>query len=104
MSSLCGGFSEALAQARRDQKPVMALRLDSAGELDDVVVEAVDVHAEMMSHDGCWMGCTFANGERVTFYFRARCRPTRLEFTVGEKPDDWIDYDDLHYDHADGHA
>ncbi len=81
-----------LAAERAVRKPVMALRYDSHG-LDDVVVKDVETfRAEMMDDDDLWLCCYFRNGERVTFSAFARKRGC-LEFSVGEMPDDWEDFD-----------
>ena len=86
-------FEAALAQARKDRIPVMALREDSTG-LDDVVVETPRMfRAEMMSDKNLWLCCYFDNGERVTFSVYSRRGP--LEFTLGETPAEWRDWDKL---------
>jgi hypothetical protein len=85
-----------LAQARRDEIPVMALRHDSDG-LDDVVVETPRMfRAEMMSDDHLWMACYFGeNHERVTFCVTAvrDGRKAKLQFSVTEEPAEWRDWD-----------
>lgn len=84
-------FESALAQARKERIPVMALRHDSQG-LDDVVVETPKMfRAEMMSDRNLWMCCYFDNDERVTF--SVYVRKGRLEFSVTEKPAEWSDWD-----------
>lgn len=89
-------FEAALDQARRDQKPVMALRREPDDTLDDVVVQHPNMfRAEMMSEASLWMACYFANGDEVTFNVRAECRPRRLVFESGELPGEWLDWDEL---------
>jgi hypothetical protein len=75
--------------------PEMALRRHDNGTLDDVVVENVTMfHAEQLDSGLLWLCCYLPGGERVTFDVRARCRPRRLEYEVGEMPNDWVDIDE----------
>ena len=69
----------------------IALRDDSHGDLDDVVVNRVEMfRAEMMSDTELWMCCYFpGSDERLTFNVRATRRKGRklaLEFTAVETP------------------
>jgi hypothetical protein len=76
----------------------MALRPDSEDPdlMDDIVVERPAMfRAEAMSDDLWWLACYFDNGERVTFHVRALARPQRIEFSVGETPPEWLDWDEL---------
>lgn len=94
-------FQAALAQARKDRIPVMALRHDSEG-LDDVVVETPRMfRAEMMSDAHLWMCCYFGdNHERVTFAVTAvkEGRKAKLLFSVTEEPSEWLDWDKMRAD------
>lgn len=91
-------FSAALEQARAERVPVIALRPDDRfpDEMDDIVVLNCNVHLEAMSDKTWWMGCDFANGERITFHFGIAKKPARLFVSVGEMPDEWRDWDDLY--------
>ena len=65
--------------------PVMALRKDASGALDDVVAEDVTrFRAEIMDGRSLWMACYFANGERVAFWVTANL--SRLTFSATEIP------------------
>lgn len=92
-------FEQALARARLEKIPVMALRHDAQG-LDDVVVETPKMfRAEMMDDCSLWMACYFANGELVTFWVTAvrekpRGKPI-LQFSVTEHPPEWWDWDEM---------
>jgi hypothetical protein len=90
-------FSAMLEQARAERVPVMALRPhhEFADEMDDIVVKNCDVHLEAMSDKSWWMGCSFPNGERVTFNFGIGKKPARLWVSVGEMPAEWRDWDEL---------
>lgn len=78
----------------------IALRPDSEGALDDVVVNDVSMfRAEMMDDKTLWMCCYFpGSDERLTFWVRATKRKgqkLRLEFNFTETPHgDGFTYED----------
>jgi hypothetical protein len=75
-------------------EPVLALRNDDDGKLDDVVVKgAKSFRAEMMDDKTLWMACYFddAGTERVTFYVHVV--RGKLEFGVTETPSRYTDFD-----------
>jgi hypothetical protein len=93
-------FADALAKARADRIPVMALRPDHQfpDELDDVVVEHVEtLHFEAMSDDQWWMAATFANGEQAVFWFTIASKPKRIAVTCTDQPSEWRDWDELRH-------
>src|SRR5690606_14213561 len=68
----------------------VALRNDSRGDLDDVVVRPVTTfRAEFMSDDYLWLACYLPDGERITFNVHGE----GLEMSVGEMPEEWTDFD-----------
>lgn len=86
-------FEEALATARKNRIPVMALR-HQGDDLDDVVVETPRMfRAEMMNNKQLWLCCYFENDERVTFWITVY--KGRLQFSVTEEPAEWRDWDTL---------
>jgi hypothetical protein len=87
-------FGSALALARSERIPAMALRPHSDdGSMDDVVVKDVETfRAEQLDDGLLWMACYFRNGERITFNVFAN-RKNNLTYDVGELPERWIDLD-----------
>ena len=74
--------------------PVLALRRDDDGDLDDVVVEGVTMfRAEVMDDKTLWMACYFGENaaERLTFYVRAS--KGKLLFDTTEVPSEYRDWD-----------
>ena len=70
--------------------PRVALRADSAGDLDDVVVRDVEMfRAEVVSEDVLWLCCylpgTRVEGDRIAFEVTADAG--RLHFRVIERPE-----------------
>jgi hypothetical protein len=82
-----------------EPRPQIALRKDSAGELDDIVVQPVDMfRAEFMSDRDLWLCCYLPGGERITWDARldgvSSRSKGRLVLGQGEMPtegtyDDW---------------
>ena len=99
-------FEQELEVARKAKIPVMALRMfkrpDREDDLDDVVVDRPKLfRAEMMDDGTLWMACYFDNDERVSFYVQAK-KKGWLDFSVTEKPPEWLDYDELFHQHHGG--
>lgn len=70
--------------------PMMELRPDDAGDLDDIVIEDVTMfRAERMDKNAWWVCCYFDNGpkhDRITFWFRAS-KKNGLMMTLTEEPE-----------------
>lgn len=73
-------------------RPKIALRKDSAGKLDDIVVEPVEMfRMEFMDNDSLWICCYLPNGERIAWM----CHGKRLKLNEWEMPESgtWEDWD-----------